>query len=647
MYFLLDSNPCYLHCYQITNMIRRTGLLLLIWFSNVQALAQVPCPQFRVSDTFLETTLQGFLYTLTTTDTSLNNIRRATFVPVTADILSVGYDPRQHWIKCCFTNAGSKPQALVFGVDFAHIDDLSLYVMEQANVLHRWEHLSRQTRLASRPIASRVFAFPIDIAPGQTLTLYGRFMRQRSVLLLPVKLMTQEQFYSVGFSVDLAMFMGLGILLIACLVSLSIFIITHQWSLFYYALYALTYGIAMLSLEGIWGQYVHQRAWLDENTHLVMFSLVAFAQIQFLITSLKLTFFLPSRIILGLRGFAGACLFLAFYLLITPFSYRNSSLLSSWGLLTELLVFSLVAWGWLRGRTGALLLLISELPILLLLVWFSLTILFKLPRHWLFYQAAYTIPFWQLIILGAGLGVSLVQKQREALLAVGQLQRQQAEAIIQTQEAERGRIAADLHDDLGGTLATVRRWVADIHRQLYNSSVSETLDQLDKLVQKSTQDLRRIAYNLMPPEFARFGLCYSLEQLVKKQPAHAPLFSFIVVGTEYRLPLDTELNLYRIVSELMQNIHKHAQASQAAVQLLYFADHLTITVEDDGLGNKSIKTTNAEIGTGLKNSNLRADYIGARIWREVSEAGTLVLLEVPYTPEPDAIRQTKPPFIDR
>ncbi|MBO0953110.1 hypothetical protein J2I46_31345 [Fibrella sp. HMF5405] len=568
------------------------------------------------------------------------------FASVTGDILNVGYDPRQHWIKCCLTNISSKPKSLVFGVDFAHIDDLSFYVLEENNVLSRWDHLSRHTTLASRPIASRVFAFPVDIAPGQTLTLYGRFVRHHSVLLLPIKLMTQEQFYSMGFAIDLGMFMGLGILLIACLISFLIFTITRQWVLFYYALYALTYGIAVVSLEGIWGQYVRRIAWLDENTHLVMLSLAAFAQIQFLVTFLQLTLFLPFRVIWALRGFAGVSILLALYFLITPFSYRNSSLLSSWGLITEFFVLGMGGWCWVRGWAGAWLISISQLPLLAVLVWFSLTILFGLPRHWLFYQTAYTIPFWQLIVLGVGLGISLIQGQREALLAVGQLKQERTEAIIQTQEAERGRIASDLHDDLGGTLATVRRWVADISRQLQNSPVSDKLDQLDALVQKSTQDLRHIAYNLMPPEFDRFGLCYSLEQLVKKQPAHTPLFSFIVVGTERRLPLSTELNLYRIVSELVQNIHKHAHASHAAVQLLYFDDHLTISVDDNGLGIRATKTTTAQIGTGLESSNLRASYIGARIWREVSEAGTLVLLEVPYTIKSDAIRQTNPPFIN-
>lgn len=123
---------------------------------------------------------------------------------------------------------------------------------------------------------------------------------------------------------------------------------------------------------------------------------------------------------------------------------------------------------------------------------------------------------------------------------------------------------------------------------------------------------------------------------MESQPANPTRFSFLVAGTERKLPLDTELNIYRIVSELVQNIHKHAQAKRAAVQLLYYEDYLGITVEDEGLGSRAVKNGNEKAGIGLKNSSLRAEYIGAKLWREASESGTLIILDVAYQSTPDA-----------
>lgn len=234
-----------------------------------------------------------------------------------------------------------------------------------------------------------------------------------------------------------------------------------------------------------------------------------------------------------------------------------------------------------------------------------------------------------------------------AILSIGwlyrrkqlQMARQQLEAqnrtlqteLIQTQETDRQRIAADLHDDLGGTLATIRRRLVDIRQMVQSPQVARQLDDLAPMIQKSSDDLRRIAHNLMPPEFERIGLSEAIKQLVNSQPAQPTLFSFVTSGDEQKLSVDIELNAYRIVAELIQNINKHARASQAAIQLIYQPDRLTLTVEDDGLGWRTNTMPGNKPGIGLKNCNLRAEYIGATLWRDASEAGTFVMLGIPYS----------------
>ena len=233
----------------------------------------------------------------------------------------------------------------------------------------------------------------------------------------------------------------------------------------------------------------------------------------------------------------------------------------------------------------------------------------------------------------------LLQNARQRL----ELQNHQLQSdVIQTQEVERQRLAADLHDDLGGTLATLRRRLDDMRQRTTDADTQRAFADAEPLIQKSSDDLRRISHNLMPPEFARLGLSPALEQLVRNQPRQPTRFSFVLSGQETKLPLDIELNAYRIVSELVQNIHKHAQAGRAAVQVLYQADKVTITVEDDGLGNRSVTKPTESTGIGLKNSSLRAEYIGATLWRDVSEAGTLVVLDIPYPSPLYAARTSLP-----
>ncbi len=201
--------------------------------------------------------------------------------------------------------------------------------------------------------------------------------------------------------------------------------------------------------------------------------------------------------------------------------------------------------------------------------------------------------------------------------------------IIQTQEIEQQRIAQDLHDDLGGTLATIRQRLAHIRQQTPDAATQRAFDDLEPLIEKGGQDLRRIAHNLMPPDFERLGLVASVESLVRSIPPRPTRFEFVASGTMHKLPVSVELNIYRIVSELVQNIQKHANANRASVQLLYEKDQLMVLVDDDGIGIRAEKLANGT-GIGLKNAMLRANYIGASVQRETGEGGTFVVLDVPY-----------------
>jgi len=243
------------------------------------------------------------------------------------------------------------------------------------------------------------------------------------------------------------------------------------------------------------------------------------------------------------------------------------------------------------------------------------------------YVLLYYAPPIEFIVLGFGVVRQFFREREKLLLTV---QTAQAD-IIQTQETERQRIATDLHDDLGGTLATIRQRLDDIRQCTADPTIQQAFDNLEPLIQKSGHDLRRIAHNLMPPEFDRLGLRGAIEQLVQNIPAQPTRFEFVASGSERVFPANVGLNIYRIVSELVQNIQKHAGAKRASVQLLYEETMLSVLVDDDGVGMRADKLVNGK-GIGLKSSKLRATHMGATLHSETGEGGTFVVLEIPYTP---------------
>ena len=197
-------------------------------------------------------------------------------------------------------------------------------------------------------------------------------------------------------------------------------------------------------------------------------------------------------------------------------------------------------------------------------------------------------------------------------------------AMVEGQEAERLRIARDLHDSLGGLLSSVKMHFAGL-----KGSDNESFSKVDSLIDDSCNELRRVAHNMMPDALIKFGLVNALEDLAGKLEADGKLSINIQgIGMNYRLERSTEIAIYRIIQELLSNVIKHAGASEVLVQLAQHGHQLNIIVEDDGSGiAHGRKKVN---GMGLKNVESRVSYLNGRIEYDSSDkSGTTVTIDVP------------------
>ncbi|RCR69156.1 sensor histidine kinase [Larkinella punicea] len=202
-------------------------------------------------------------------------------------------------------------------------------------------------------------------------------------------------------------------------------------------------------------------------------------------------------------------------------------------------------------------------------------------------------------------------------------QRHEMKQVLQAQEGERQRLAGDLHDDLGSTLAAIKVQLEIVHEP------DDALLQPIRLMEKAIRDLRHISHNLMPPEFARLGLTEALHETVNRVEANSGIyFLFISFGPERRLDNEMELTIYRIAVELIQNAIRHARAKQITVQLLFYPQQVSLLVEDDGRGY-SATGHNKSAGIGLRNIRSRVTYLKSKLLVDSGERGTTIILEVP------------------
>ncbi len=257
-------------------------------------------------------------------------------------------------------------------------------------------------------------------------------------------------------------------------------------------------------------------------------------------------------------------------------------------------------------------------------------------------------PFWQtwwftsLVILIASIALYWAIQKRLQIVRADAIQQQKiidlekdkqlvsAEALLKGQEEERSRIAKDLHDGLGGMLSGVKISFSALKESLGLENRSSILfDKPIKQLDNTIAELRKVAHHLMPDALTKFGLKNAIDDFCKTMQVSGG--SKIVcqqLGTERKFNDNINLNIYRIVQELINNAVKHANPTQILVQLTTTADKIFVTVEDDGKGF-NIDTLQDASGIGYSNIKNRVDYLGGRIEivSKINE-GTVINIEL-------------------
>lgn len=212
------------------------------------------------------------------------------------------------------------------------------------------------------------------------------------------------------------------------------------------------------------------------------------------------------------------------------------------------------------------------------------------------------------------------------------LERQQQvvslQSMINGQETERTRIAKDLHDGLGGLFSTIKMYFSTLKHEQPALQENAIFEKSYDLVDTASEEVRRIAHNMMPEVLMKLGLVHALQDMCSNISAGKLLqVKLQSYGMEKRMNASTEIMLYRIVQELLNNIIKHADATKVIVQFNREADHLAVTVEDNGRGF-NLQETDGNRHTGLETIKSRVNYLNGNISIDSEEeVGTTVLME--------------------
>ncbi|MCK5638614.1 MAG: sensor histidine kinase [Flavobacteriaceae bacterium] len=202
------------------------------------------------------------------------------------------------------------------------------------------------------------------------------------------------------------------------------------------------------------------------------------------------------------------------------------------------------------------------------------------------------------------------------------------DAIIDAQEKERIRIANDLHDNLGSKMATLKLYIEEISNIKNHKEKEVLLSKLKKLADNTYKEIRTIAHKKNFGTFINKGLIPSIQAIANQiSNSHKLSVKVINVNVDKHISNTIEIQIFRIVQELLTNCIKHADANEVIIQFSEYEKILNIVVEDNGKGFDKNKTT---FGIGLKNINDRIKKIGGtmNIDSELN-IGSSIILDVP------------------
>lgn len=201
------------------------------------------------------------------------------------------------------------------------------------------------------------------------------------------------------------------------------------------------------------------------------------------------------------------------------------------------------------------------------------------------------------------------------------------EAMYSTQEEERGRIARDLHDGLGGALAGIKISLLSLTEDIGDARLKTELNKLSEQLGSAIEELRSITHNMTPSMLETRGLQASLQDLCQLLSASVIQVHDVFIDIADNIPMQKQIIIYRIVQEVFANILKHGAANDVFFQCSQQGHTFFITIEDNGKGFDSGRQYS---GIGLKNIRNRVHFLNGSIdvLSRPEEGGTSINIQL-------------------
>jgi PAS domain S-box-containing protein len=240
------------------------------------------------------------------------------------------------------------------------------------------------------------------------------------------------------------------------------------------------------------------------------------------------------------------------------------------------------------------------------------------------------------------LGVMADVTERKAL---EERTKQLSDYLVTIQESERQRIAQELHDSTAQHLVAAGLNLMSLRPPDSSGETAKLWDETEACLQEAMKELRTFSHLMHPPALEYDGLCSTLRQYVDRFGNRSGLEIKIRVNSKLdQLPAHLQRTLLRIIQEALGNVHRHAAASQAIVDLRFIGESIHLLVTDNGSGGDGLETWGpSKSGGGITGMRTRVDQYDGKFQIRMGPSGTTIRVVIPARSGREKGRLERPP----
>jgi len=499
------------------------------------------------------------------------------------------YKNQQVWIKINFKNIKAAGQLEYLLIRNPHINFLNVWLIKGDSVMKEFAPTGDRTNFNTRPIVFSDFLFPLNKDSITNFSAVLMIDKRNELIHIPIHVLTDTGLLHYIQVKNWVAGLFIGISFFLFLFNVFLYLNMRDRLYIYYGIYIVLGFLYIFSDMGFTFMYFFpQYPLLSDFTRPISITMATPIYLLFSMELLETRKHLPKNYKWMITILLSYVVLLVVSLVLAANTGPIRVVLSAISyLVLNFLMISNLLIGWKslkKGISYSIYIIVASLVLMILLFVFSLYLSGYIPDNFLnrnLMRIAIAAEISILTLVMAHRFKKYKVTSENLLRQVNEQQVQIFKTATDYQEKELQRLSSLLHDSVGARLSALRLNLESNNKENGNEKINQAVAEINDLA----NDVRQFSHSFSPVLLQKRGLREALQLFINPINESGRIYiQFEMIGSQERTSFRYELLVYNIIQELIQNIIKHSEASEAIVQLMIEDQVISIYVEDDGNG---------------------------------------------------------------